>query len=101
MKLQTMMVTGCGSEACFCAGTEVSRVIPSINGVKLLQPDRRPDKATLAGRARDELLRQQAVTLGLLPRHDGVTAPELTTSRPTSTCSCRGRRCTCGIFFLR
>ena len=78
MKLQTTMVTGCGSAACFCAGTEVSKVIPSINGVKLLQPDRRPDKATLAGRARDELLRQQAVTLGLLPRHDGVTAPELT-----------------------
>jgi len=78
MKLQTTMVTGCGSAACFCAGTEVSKVIPSINGVKLLQPDRRPDKATLAGRARDELLRQQAVTLGLLPRHDGASAPELT-----------------------
>jgi peptidyl-prolyl cis-trans isomerase C len=78
MKLQTTMVTGCGSAACFCAGTAVSRAIPSINGVRLLQPDRRPDPTTLAERARDELLRQQAVTLGLLPRHDGVTAPELT-----------------------
>ena len=78
MKLQTTMVTGCGSAACFCAGTAVSRAIPSINGVRLLQPDRRHDPTTLAERARDELLRQQAVTLGLLPRHDGVTAPELT-----------------------
>lgn len=78
MKLQTTMVTGCGSEACFCTGAAVSKAIPSINGVKLVPPDRRSGRTALMDRARDELLRQQAVTLGLLPRHDGLTAPDLT-----------------------
>jgi peptidyl-prolyl cis-trans isomerase C len=78
MKLQTTTVTGCGSGACLCAGSAVSVALPTINGVALHHPDRRLDKATLVTRARDEVLRQQAVALGLLPRHDGPIAPHLT-----------------------
>jgi peptidyl-prolyl cis-trans isomerase C len=78
MKLQTTTVTGCGSGSCLCAGTAVSPAAAAINGVALHHAAQRPDKTTLLERARAELLRQQAVNLGLLPRHTGLTAPELT-----------------------
>ena len=52
--------------------------MPCINGIALYPPEARPDKASVVARARDELLRQRAIALGLLPRHDGLSAPELT-----------------------
>lgn len=77
MKLQSTTVTGCGSGSCLCAGTADARAVSTINGVALHHPAQRPGKSALIERACDELLRQQAVTLGLLPRHDGMSAPEL------------------------
>lgn len=48
-----------------------------VNGIALHAPGQRPDTATLRESAYSELLRQQAVLQGLLPRHTGLTAPEL------------------------
>jgi peptidyl-prolyl cis-trans isomerase C len=51
-----------------------------INGIALHAPGQRPDTALLRELAYTELLRQQAVRLGLLPRHlgpDALNAPEL------------------------
>lgn len=67
---------GCGSGHCACAG-EVQPQLASINGIALHQPGEVVDAATLRERAYTELLRQQAVKAGLLPRHAGLVAPEL------------------------
>lgn len=67
---------GCGSGHCACAG-EVQPQVASINGIALHQPGEVVDEATLRERAYTELLRQQAVKAGLLPRHAGLVAPEL------------------------
>jgi peptidyl-prolyl cis-trans isomerase C len=48
-----------------------------VNGIALHAPGQRPDTATLRESAYSELLRQQAVRAGLLPRHTGLSAPEL------------------------
>ena len=79
MSLQTSTVTGCGSNACQCAGTDIEEATPvaSINGITLHEPGQRPDIATLRDMAHAELLRQQAVKAGLLARHTGLSAPEL------------------------
>jgi len=83
---------GCGSGACQCAGTVSDSVatgvtapamaasVPTmayVNGIALHAPGQRPDTATLRESAYSELLRQQAVRAGLLPRHTGLSAPEL------------------------
>lgn len=82
---------GCGSGACQCASTASEAVATSttavtataapamahVNGIALHAPGQRPDTATLRESAYSELLRQQAVRAGLLPRHTGLTAPEL------------------------
>lgn len=86
----TTTVTGCASSACLCAGTigpdsEVDSVhaagaaatVARINGMALHAPGQRPDADTLRERAYTELLRQQAVRLGLVPAHTGDTAPDL------------------------
>lgn len=52
--------------------------IAMVNGIALHAPDQRPDDDALRERAYGELLRQQAVRLGLLPVHRVLTAPELT-----------------------
>jgi peptidyl-prolyl cis-trans isomerase C len=67
---------GCGSAHCACAG-QAQPVPPSINGIALHGPDEALDQARLLERAHTELLRQQAVKAGLLPRHTGLQAPEL------------------------
>ncbi len=67
---------GCGSGHCACAG-EVQPQLASINGIALHQAGEVVDAATLRERAYTELLRQQAVKAGLLPRHAGLVAPEL------------------------
>ncbi len=79
MSIQTSTITGCGSSACQCASTVSEAALPTacINGIALHAPGQRPDLATLRELAYSELLRQQAVLAGLLPRHAGLTAPEL------------------------
>ena len=52
-------------------------VQPAINGIALQASDERISAEDLQERAHAELLRQEAVRLGLLPRHVGLTAPEL------------------------
>lgn len=69
--------TGCGSGHCQCAGAAATVAAPSINGIALHAPSAQPDPATLQELAYTELLRQQAVKAGLLPRHTGLTAPQL------------------------
>jgi peptidyl-prolyl cis-trans isomerase C len=67
--------TGCGSGNCACAGAAQPEV-PRINGISLHEPGERLDADALLERAHTELLRQQAVKAGLLPRHTGLVAPE-------------------------
>jgi peptidyl-prolyl cis-trans isomerase C len=68
--------TGCGSAHCACAG-QAQPAPASVNGIALHSADEVLDSATLQERAHTELLRQQAVKAGLLPRHTGLQAPEL------------------------
>lgn len=70
---------GCGSATCQCAG-EAPAAVPAINGITLLAPGERLDPEGLRERAWGELLRQEAVRQGLLPRHPELTAPLLTAS---------------------
>lgn len=76
-------ITGCGSSSCQCAapaaGAQSAPVaIASINGIALHEAGQSPDTVTLRELAYTELLRQQAVRAGLIPRHKGLNAPELT-----------------------
>ncbi len=68
--------TGCGSSQCACAGAAQPSVA-TINGIALHEADETLDADTLLERAHTELLRQQAVKAGLLPRHTGLVAPAL------------------------
>lgn len=73
---------GCGSSACQCASTSTRAEQPTafVNGIALHEPGQRPDTPALRELAYAELLRQQAVLQGLLPRHtgpDALRAPEL------------------------
>lgn len=70
---------GCGSSACQCAPSAAQPAPPTacVNGIALHAPGQRPDTATLRELAYTEMLRQQAVLQGLLPRHTGLTTPEL------------------------
>lgn len=75
--------TGCGSSACQCAATAAQAHVPaaSINGIALYEAhEARPEPDALRELAYTELLRQQAVVAGLLPRHTGLTTPMLTDS---------------------
>ena len=81
MSTPTSTVTGCGSSSCQCASPDLSSqaALPTaaVNGIELHPPGQRPDIGLLRELAYTELLRQQAVMKGLLPRHTGLTAPEL------------------------
>ena len=81
MSTPTSTVTGCGSSSCQCASPDLSSqaALPTaaVNGIELHPPGQRPDISLLRELAYTELLRQQAVTKGLLPRHTGLNAPEL------------------------
>lgn len=68
--------SGCGSAHCACAGA-AQPAVASINGIALHQPGETLDADTLLERAHTELLRQQAVREGRLPRHTGLEAPAL------------------------
>lgn len=67
---------GCGSGHCACAG-QVQPPVASINGIALHEAGETLPDEVLRERAFTELLRQQAVKAGLLPRHTGLVAPEL------------------------
>jgi peptidyl-prolyl cis-trans isomerase C len=67
--------TGCGSSTCACAGLAQPQVA-SINGIALHEPGETLDSQTLRERAYTELLMQEAVKQGLLPRYGGLTARE-------------------------
>jgi peptidyl-prolyl cis-trans isomerase C len=85
---------GCGSSSCQCAApvgavaqsfvlpvvpptAQQEQVVAAINGISLHEPGQQPDLNELRETAYTELLRQRAVTKGLLPLHVGLTAPEL------------------------
>ncbi|MEO5670337.1 MAG: peptidylprolyl isomerase [Ramlibacter sp.] len=75
---------GCGSGTCGCGGGVTSKAaaappvaVATINGIALHDATNRPDEAALRERAWGELLRQEAVRQGLLPRHPDLDAPEL------------------------
>jgi peptidyl-prolyl cis-trans isomerase C len=74
--MNTTPSQGCGSAHCACSG-QLQIVPASINGIALNEPGEALDAETLRERAYAELLRQRAVHLGLLPRTQGLTAPEL------------------------
>ena len=71
--------TGCGSSSCQCAAAAQALASPpaSINGIALHAPGELVEDSALRELAHTELLRQQAVKAGLLPRHKGLTVPEL------------------------
>ena len=80
----TSTVTGCASSTCQCAspGTKSAPALAAapdafVNGIALHAPGQRPDIGALRELAYAELLRQHAVMKGLLPRHTGLSAPEL------------------------
>lgn len=79
MRAQTSMAADCCDSACQCSDIPSQAQAPTarINGIALHEPGRRPDPAALREAAYAELLRQHAVTKGLLPHHPGATAPEL------------------------
>lgn len=74
--MNTPHSTGCGSAHCACSG-QVQIVPASINGIALHESAEVPDHETLRERAYAELLRQRAVSKGLLPRVASLVAPEL------------------------
>ena len=73
--------SGCGGSSCSCGGGKGAAPSPEpiamINGLALHEAGHRPDDAALRERAWGELLRQEAVRQGLLPRHGDLEAPEL------------------------
>jgi peptidyl-prolyl cis-trans isomerase C len=79
MNASTSHSGGCGSGSCQCATAAAQAAAPvaSINGISLHAPGEQPDLSTLQELAYTELLRQQAVKAGLLPRSKGLTAPVL------------------------
>ncbi|MDG5977298.1 PpiC-type peptidyl-prolyl cis-trans isomerase [Hydrogenophaga taeniospiralis CCUG 15921] len=65
--------TGCGSSTCACSELAQPSVA-HVNGIALHEPGEALDAQTLRERACTELLRQQAVRAGLLPRYGGLIA---------------------------
>lgn len=69
---------GCGSGSCQCSGGgKPPAAVPAINGIALHAAGEQPDPHRLVERAWGELLRQEAVRRGLLPRAPDLQAPEL------------------------
>ena len=78
--------SACGGGACTCGSSAsadaAGRLAPAatINGVALHPAGQIPQEAELRELAWAELLRQEAVRQGLLPRHPGLQAPALSAS---------------------
>ena len=84
LRAATPAAQGCGSSGCQCASGKAGSANASpdvtvayINGIALHAPGQQPDVAMLRELAYTELLRQQAARLGLLPRHIGPDALNL------------------------
>ena len=79
MSISSSESVGCGSGSCQCASAAVALANPppSINGIALFEQDQQPPAEAVQELAYAELLRQEAVKAGLLPRHKGLTAPDL------------------------
>lgn len=76
--MNTHDTTGCGSGHCGCAsGTAGPVAVAAINGMALHLPGETPAPDELLERAHGELLRQEAVRLGLLPPGEHTVAPGL------------------------
>jgi peptidyl-prolyl cis-trans isomerase C len=73
--------TGCGSGSCGCAGKgapeQQAVAAPSVNGIVLHPPGIGLDEDEVKELAWAELLRQEAVRQGRLPRHLDLEAPVL------------------------
>ncbi len=80
MNTTSIVSKGCGGGTCGC-GSQVASpdpvTIASINGIALHGPNARPDEESLREQAFTELLRQQAVQMGLLPRAAVLETPAL------------------------
>lgn len=70
---------GTGSCACASKATDTTpmQATALVNGIALHAPGQRPDEESLRELAYTELLRQEAVKAGLLPRKGVLAAPEL------------------------
>lgn len=79
MTTSSSVSVGCGSGSCQCASAAVALANPppSINGIALFEQGQQPPAEAVQELAYAELLRQEAVKAGLLPRHKGLTAPDL------------------------
>ena len=69
--------TGCGGPNCGCAAGSGAPPVATVNGIELHEAGMLPDEHILRERAWSELLRQEAVRQGLLPRLTTLRAPEL------------------------
>jgi len=86
MNASTSPTGGCGSGSCQCAtaaAAQTTAPLASINGINLHAPGAQPEPQALQELAYTELLRQQAVRAGLLPRSRGLVAPVLTDAERT------------------
>ncbi len=79
MSTSSSTAGGCGSGSCGCASGAAASVMPppTINGIALFEQGQQPPAEAVQELAYAELLRQEAVKAGLLPRHKGLTAPDL------------------------
>lgn len=76
--MNTQNTTGCGSGHCGCASGQAGLVdVATINGVALHTSGEALAPDELLERAHGELLRQEAVRLGLLQAQEHTLAPEL------------------------
>lgn len=75
---RTRQASGCGGGACTCGGgpsAQQQEAVAAINGITLVEPGEQPDEEDLRERAWAELLRQEAVRQGRLPRHADLRSP--------------------------
>jgi len=79
MQTSSSASEGCGSGTCGCASaaSALAHPAPTINGIALFAQGQNPPAQAVQELAYAELLRQEAVKAGLLPRHRGLVAPEL------------------------
>ena len=68
---------GCGGGHCGCGGHDLAPSAASVNGILIGLANEHVAADALRERAWSELLRQEAVRQGLLPRHADVEAPAL------------------------
>src|SRR3990167_5687697 len=86
MNASTSPSSGCGSGSCQCATAAAAlsaAPVASINGISLHAPGEQPEPQALQELAYTELLRQQAVQAGLLPRSTGLVTPVLSDAERT------------------